>query len=195
MADVQTVLRGADIELAEPSVPSVEDVEAYLPDEIERYEVVDGQAILTVEPLEAHQLVITELGYEFVTWTRTLGGAVRYSSGVRVARTRKRQPDILVLTAEHLDRFGERTIWAAPDLVVEVLSPTTRKVDLGAKKEEYAALGVREYWCIDALAGMALVAVPPEAEWRVVRRGEPLTSVALEGFSVELDAILPPVKA
>ncbi len=194
MADVQTVLRGADIELADPSVPSVEDVEAYLPGEIERYEVVDGQAILTVDPLDEHEQVTVDLGFEFVVWTRRHGGAVRYgTSSVRPARTRKRRPDLYVLTADHIDRLGERGAWAAPDLVVEVLSPTTRRIDLGEKRAEYAGIGVREYWCVDLVAGIVMVAAPPDAEWRVVRRGETLRSVALEGFSVALDAILPPV--
>lgn len=194
MADVSTVLRGADIELADPGVPGVEEVDEIVPEELERYEVVDGQAILNVDPVEGHQLVITELGYELVTWTRTFGGAVRYSSSVRVARTRRRQPDIFVLTGEHLDRFTDHGLWAAPDLAVEVLSPTTRRVDLGAKRAKYAGLGVREYWCIDWAAGIALVATPPDGEWQTIRRGETLTSSVLDGFRVELDAILPPVE-
>jgi len=79
-----------------------------------------------------------------------------------------------------------------PDLVVEVLSASTRAADLGEKRAEYAAIGVAEYWCVDPDAGEVLVAAPPLAAWRRVRRGEVLASAVLQGFSIPVDRILPP---
>lgn len=195
MADVQTVLRGADIELADPDVPSVEEVRGHLLLELEHpYEIVDGYALVPMTPVDAHQAVQTEFGTEFSLWTRVHGGAVRFpQTAVRTARTRERLPDLLVVTAEHVHRLATPGLSGPPDVIVEILSPSTRKVDLGEKRAEYAGIGVGEYWCVDHVAGIIMVAAPPDAEWRIVRRGETLTSAALEGFSVELDAILPPV--
>ncbi len=175
------------------TIPSVEEVEAGLPPELEAYEIVDGQVLLTVGALDPHQHVVTELGVDLGLWARANGGILRHQPfDVRTTRTRQRQPDLLVVTAEHRDRIVREGLRGAPDLVVEVLSRSTRHVDLGAKRQEYAGLGVAEYWCIDPDAGEALVAAPPDAAWRVVRRGDTLTSTALPGFAVPLDRVLPP---
>lgn len=56
-------------------------------------------------------------------------------------------PDISVVCEN--DRFTEQYLDGAPDLVVEVLSPSTRKKDMTLKLGKYAAAGVREYWIID----------------------------------------------
>lgn len=180
MADVQTI-------------PSVEEVDAGVPPELEAFEIVDGQVLLTVGATDPHQHVVTELGTEFVLWAREHGAVVRPQPfDVRTTRTRRRQPDLMVVLAEHRDRIGRDGMRGAPDLVVEVLSPSTRAVDLGDKREEYAGIGVAEYWCFDTDAGQVLAAAPPDAPWRTVHRGKTLTSTALPDFAVPLDRVLPP---
>ncbi len=60
-----------------------------------------------------------------------------------------REPDILFVAAEHLDRLTPDRLIGPPDLVIEVVSPTSVKRDRSAKYREYQAAGVREYWVID----------------------------------------------
>ena len=57
-----------------------------------------------------------------------------------------RQPDLLVITT---DQFAEYPLTSPPVLVVEVLSPTTRAVDLRDKRKEYAQAGAPHYWIVD----------------------------------------------
>ncbi len=59
------------------------------------------------------------------------------------------EPDLLFILTEHLHIIKEAHIQGAPDLVVEVLSPSTRERDLGVKAHLYARFGVQEYWIVD----------------------------------------------
>jgi Uma2 family endonuclease len=64
-----------------------------------------------------------------------------------------REPDILFLATEHLDRMTEERLVGAPDLVIEVVSNESVRRDRDEKVREYAAAGVREYWIIDPRPG------------------------------------------
>lgn len=59
------------------------------------------------------------------------------------------EPDIYFVSKERLGIFTEQGASGAPDLVVEVLSPGTAKLDLGPKREVYASVGVKEMWLVD----------------------------------------------
>lgn len=174
-------------------IPTVEEVEAGVTPELEAYEIVDGQVILTVGATHAHQECNGLVFFELMLWARPRGAVVLLQPfDVPTSATRRRQPDLLVVLAEHHHRIASEGMRGAPDLVVEVLSDSTRRTDLGTKREEYAALGVPEYWCLDPDASEAFAAAPPDAAWRRIGRGEELTSVVLPGFTVPLSRVLPP---
>ena len=59
------------------------------------------------------------------------------------------QPDLLVVVPAHGDRLRENGVHGAPDLVIEVISPGTRELDLGKKRSRYAYAGVPGYWVVD----------------------------------------------
>jgi len=59
------------------------------------------------------------------------------------------EPDLCFVAQDRLDIINETSITGPPDLVVEIISPSTRQFDAYAKKEGYARLGVPEYWLID----------------------------------------------
>lgn len=60
-----------------------------------------------------------------------------------------REPDLIVVLNEHLDRLREQYLDGAPDLIVEIVSPKYRATDRGEKFYEYEAAGVPEYWIVD----------------------------------------------
>ena len=62
------------------------------------------------------------------------------------------QPDVLFIRKERTPIIGEKFISGAPDLIIEVLSPSTRRRDLGRKAEIYARFGVPQYWIADPKA-------------------------------------------
>lgn len=70
-------------------------------------------------------------------------------SDVELTREDVYQPDIYFIAKERLGILTEQGASGAPDLVVEVLSPATAKLDRGPKREVYAATGVKEMWLVE----------------------------------------------
>jgi Uma2 family endonuclease len=123
---------------------------ARLPDD-RRYEVIEGELYLTPAPTPFHQIVkgrIERLLEDHVE-ERALGLVLDAPCDVVLSRFDVLQPDIFFISSERLAMIGEKYISDAPDLVVEVLSPGTRKRDRLLKSKRYARFGVREMWIAD----------------------------------------------
>jgi Uma2 family endonuclease len=124
---------------------TVDDLDA-LPDDGHRYEIIDGTLIVSPGPELRHQAVQSEL-------LRTLFGGcpadmivLASPTDVVLADDTAVQPDALVV--RRADLVGRR-LTATPLLVVEILSPSTRLIDLNLKKARYERAGVPSYWVID----------------------------------------------
>jgi len=109
-------------------------------------ELSDGKVVLQEVPTPRHQATVVKL-------TQTLGqsahGRVLVAPmPVRLWAGKMREPDVTFYRTEHLDRLHDQHA-DPPDLVIEVLSPSTRDVDLGEKRVEYARAGIPEYWVVD----------------------------------------------
>jgi len=119
-----------------------------------RYELVDGDLFLTPAPTPNHQQIAGELFArlrEFVEGQR-LGRVVIAPCDVVLSRYDVVQPDVFFVRAERLSIIGEKNIQGAPDLVIEVLSPSTEERDRQMKAKLYARSGVRELWIVDPAA-------------------------------------------
>lgn len=119
-----------------------------------RYEVVDGVLLLTPAPTPYHQTVAMRLGFlvhAFVESNR-LGQIFIAPCDVVLSRFDVLQPDIFFISTGRLSIIGEKHISDAPDLVVEVLSPSTADRDQVAKAGQYAKFGVAEMWIVDPAA-------------------------------------------
>jgi Uma2 family endonuclease len=121
------------------------------PDDGNRYEVIDGALYVTPPPNWGHQyglgrlfLVVAAHVYE-----RGLGKVVTAPVGVVLDADNGVEPDLVYVSNERLHLISERGVEGAPDLVVEVLSPSTRSKDRGVKLRRYAAAGVPHYWMLD----------------------------------------------
>ena len=99
------------------------------------------------------------------------------------------QPDVLFIRKENEGIVEEHGIEGAPDLVIEVISKTSEKYDLGPKRSVYARAGVDELWIIDpkkrtlALYRLSENASTPEATYRAKHK---LTSEQLPGLTIDL---------
>ena len=122
-----------------------------LPDDGNRYEVIDGELFVTPAPSETHQDVVMELAVLLREYTRAIGlKTIAAPFAVKFSKTREVQPDLLVVPARVGDAkrpFGKR---GELPLVVEVLSRTTSWRDHGIKQRVYQEQGVPEYWIINA---------------------------------------------
>lgn len=121
------------------------------PEDGNRYEVIDGALSMTPPPLWAHQYGLGNLYLRVGNhvYRQGLGKIVVAPVGVVLDEENGLQPDIVFISSERLHIIAERGIEGAPDLVVEVLSPSTRARDRGIKMRRYAAGGVPHYWILD----------------------------------------------
>src|SRR5881296_148345 len=115
-----------------------------------RRELIDGELIVTAAPATRHQRTVAVLVTELVLYCRVHGGeALPAPTDVFFSDVNVVEPDVLFVRADHLERVEKKFIRSAPDIVVEVSSPSTRRLELVRKRELYERFGVPEYWYID----------------------------------------------
>ena len=110
---------------------------------------------------------------------------------VRLWPGKFREPDVIFYLAEHADRVGER-YGEVPDLVIEVLSPTTLQLDRETKFAEYAEAGIREYWLVAPDERIVEVFVLSDGRYTLQRRfrsGQKVRSALLPDLEIAVDAI------
>jgi Uma2 family endonuclease len=123
-----------------------------LPHDQLRHELIDGEHVVTPSPNTAHQTISLNLVGLLVPYLRRRGfGRLLYAPfDVKLSLFTVVVPDLVYFTAERFERVvNEKHATAAPDLVVEILSPGTRRRDKGRKRAVYDREGVQEYWIVD----------------------------------------------
>lgn len=123
-----------------------------LPDDGNRYEAIAGELYVTPAPSVRHQRIVKRLARELVRLLEDSGrGEVWFAPlGVRFPATGEGvQPDLLFVSNERRAIVASDELKGPPDLVVEVLSPTTAGRDTGVKRVLYERQGVTEYWVVD----------------------------------------------
>ena len=136
-----------------------------MPDDGNRYEAIEGDLYMTPSPSFRHQLVSWRLCSALDHYVVKAGHGLVLSApfGVEFPATSEGvQPDILFVSRERYEIIAEGVVVGAPDLVVEILSPSTAGRDRNIKLRLYERQGVREYWIVD----------PDEAAIDVWRFGE-----------------------
>ena len=160
-----------------------------------RYELLEGELVMAPAPRIPHQRVAIELGTRLHTFVkdRGLGQVLSAPSDVLLSNTDVVQPDLLFVSRERSDLLlGGDNVRGAPDLVIEILSPSTSGLDRTLKRRLYAKYGVREYWLVDPNAKTVAVLLMGEDDFAVVGtygEGQIVTSPTLEGFTFNLDEI------
>ncbi|MEJ5338585.1 MAG: Uma2 family endonuclease [Aquificaceae bacterium] len=114
-----------------------------------RYEIIDGELVEMPAPGVRHQEILKRLARHFETVEKR-GIGLYYFSPIDLVLSEKDvfQPDLVVVLKENYSIIQDRGIFGAPDLVVEVISPSTFKKDTEEKRELYAKSGVKEYWLV-----------------------------------------------
>ena len=166
--------------------------ESYLktPDD-ERYELLDGMLVMEPAPLTTHQYVLGNLHHAVRSFLdeHNLGEVYISPTDVVLSDTNVMQPDLLFVSAERAHIVTRENIQGAPELVVEVLSPSTAERDKTLKLDLYARHGVKEYWLVDPNAKTVMVLLLGEHGFEAVgtyEEGQTLTSPTLAGFSLNL---------
>ena len=162
--------------------------------EDKRYELIDGELIMAAAPRIIHQRTERKLVTSLDIFVERNGlGEIFYApTDVVLSDTDVVQPDILFVSNELAHIITEDNIRGAPNLVIEILSPSTAARDRTLKRALYAKHGVQEYWQVDTDARTIAVLTLTERGFElaaVYGEGQTLTSPLLPGFELELDLV------
>jgi len=105
------------------------------------------------------------------------------------------EPDVLFVRADHVERVEKKFVRSAPDIVVEISSPSGRRLELVRERELYERFEVPEYWYVDLDADRIEVYRHTEGRYPVpvlLGRGDRLTSPLVPDFDVAVDEVLGP---
>ena len=173
-----------------------DDLVAMFPDEdgVQR-ELIDGELFVTPSPFIQHQRLVQRLALSLGNHLEAHPdqGEV-FTAPLDVVMTPHDvvEPDVLVVLGDQLDILTEKNVQGAPGLVIEILSPSTRKRDLTLKRQLFDREGVREYWIVDpdrnsvAVHRRANDGAFPLAATLEAKHGEMLTSPLLPGWELSL---------
>ena len=167
-----------------------------------RYELYDGIPVAMASPSDVHQLISVELLRQFANFLVGKPCKVFHAPfDVRLFDTDDDkpedskyvlQPDLMVVCDKSkVDRHG---IHGAPDLVVEILSPSTRGNDRLRKYNLYQQAGVREYWIVDPDMGVLQVYTLEDGQYHaadVYTAGSTVPVGVLEGCGIDLRTVFP----
>lgn len=158
------------------------------------YQLIGGELIMTPSPVPYHQMISMKIGYELLKFVEDKkSGIVLYAPlDVYLSESETYQPDIIFISKDRLNIIGEKKIEAAPDLVIEILSPSTAYYDLRHKKRIYEKSGVKEYWIVDPMEKSIEVYENISGEFKLsgmwVEKNK-AGSKLLAGFGVELEKV------
>ena len=153
---------------------------------------------MSAAPRPLHQRVIFRLSYFLESFLEVHKVGTAFGAPIDVLLPEKLgdpvQPDILFVREDRLGIVGETYIEGAPDLAIEVLSPSNPAHDRSLKYLLYEEAGVPEYWIIDPLDRTVEVYVLQEGTYEQLGKwseGETAHSTVLEGFSIPVEEIIP----
>ena len=168
--------------------------EYYKLDDDQRYEIIDGNLLMAPAPDMWHQEWSRELTLLIATHVKRqkLGKVFVAPFDVVLDPENTVQPDLIFISSANLGIIQHRAIFGTPDLLVELISPSSVRRDRYDKKELYAHFGVKEYWIGDpankALEILTLKNGRYELHGCAEVKGQ-LTSLVLSGLEFDLTEI------
>ncbi len=163
----------------------------------DRRELIGGEFLVVPAPTPHHQRVSARLQRALHDFVEANGLGEVFDAPIDVVLSEENvvQPDLIFVARDRASVVRETHVAGAPDLVVEIVSPSTADRDRETKRRLYFKYGVREYWLVDPGAGTIEVLVPGAADFethRVFPRGTRLSSPLLPGLSIPVEDIVRP---
>ena len=124
-----------------------------MPEDGHLYQVIEGELHMSPSPTRFHQHLVGQIYYIFRRFLdhQPIGKVYLSPLDTFLNAINVFQPEVFYVSTENAAILTDAGAEGAPDLVVEVLSPSTRKHDLGAKRLIYARAGVKELWIVDPI--------------------------------------------
>jgi Uma2 family endonuclease len=142
------------------------------PEDGRRYELYDGEVFVVPAPIPRHQVVQQLIAEALHRYVSTHGGfSVDSPIDIVFSDYDVLQPDVVLFTAARANLVDlDRAIRDAPDLCVEILSPSTEATDRGRKMQMFARYAVPEYWIVDPSARTIEVYALAESGYALIQR-------------------------
>ena len=167
-----------------------------LPDDGLRHELIDGVHYVTASPVTRHQRILRRLAVEIELWLRDHPTGEMFFAPLDVVLSRYDVvvPDLIYVSAARSEGLKAKGLFAAPDLAVEILSPSTRHRDETLKRQLYDRVGVAEYWLIDPDRDVVAISRREREQLlaagvRMALNDDELTSPLFPGFTMRLRAL------
>ncbi|MBI3851446.1 MAG: Uma2 family endonuclease [Verrucomicrobia bacterium] len=168
--------------------------EYYRLDDDQRYEIIDGKLLMAPAPDTWHQSWLNDLNLLLTQFVKQhhLGRIFIAPIDVVLDPENNVQPDLVFVSTANAEMVQRRAIFGTPDLLVELVSPSSVRRDRYDKKELYARFGVKEYWIGDpankSLEILTLTGGRYELRCAAEEKGK-LTSAILPGLEFDLTEI------
>lgn len=148
---VQSVLVGGPAVQKHSATKLTYDDYVLIPDDGLRHEIIEGEHYVSSSPFFRHQRILLKLSYLLQQYleAQPVGQIVFAPFDVLLSEFNVLVPDLIYLSNEHSHLLTSKNLHGAPDLVVEILSPSTRSRDKRLKRDVYERTGVTEYWVVD----------------------------------------------
>lgn len=158
------------------------------------FELINGEIVARNYPTASHQRILRKLTVivdQFVT-VNQLGEVLFAPFGVVLNNFSDVQPDLMFVSTAKADIVQEEGIFGVPDLLVEIISPSSLKTDRHTKFKLYEQMGVGEYWIVD-VKNQSIEVYQCQAEGFelvsfAVEKGE-VASNCIAGLQIEISAL------
>ena len=164
----------------------------HTPDDGKRYEIIGGDLYVTPVPVPKHQQLSGRLYVACYGWVtpRKLGLIYPAPLDVLLGEHDTVEPDLVFIAQDRLHIVKDKFVQGPPDLLVEILSPSTRARDEKLKANLYARAGVREYWLVDPDQAAIQVYALADGDYRLLPNQDGRArSVVLPGFEIDITAL------
>ncbi len=157
----------------------------------ECWELIEGKLTMTPSPITKHQRISRELEFLIYNYLRDHQAGEVFDAPYDVVFDNKNvfQPDLIIVLNGRKEIIKEKNIQGAPDIVIEILSESTSKLDAVQKKNLYARFGVTEYWIVDGGSETIELNSFPEDTYRQIKMfsvKDTFKCDLLDGFKFEL---------
>jgi len=159
-----------------------------------RKEIIEGELFMTPAPSIKHQTILRELSFLLYQYTKKnkLGEIFFAPCDIVFSDINIVQPDLIFISKENHQILTELNIQGAPDLLIEILSPSTKENDRIFKKQIYEKFGVKEYWIIDPTQEAVEIWALKNNKFSLfskIEKTQEIKSKLLPGLVINLDSI------
>lgn len=169
-----------------------------LPDDDQCYEIIEGVLYVASAPSIEHQFVVSEIHFRLKLFVQERDLGLVFTAPIEVHlsdSSRPVQPDVLFLYNDHKPLAGTQFISGAPDLIVEVISPSSIRLDRTVKFDAYEQARVSEYWLVDPKLRAVEVYTLARGEYALFGQytgDDVIESSVLVGLQIATSLIFPP---